>query len=92
MRAVVSTRGGVEVEGGHHTVESRPREVVTGRLVFWVEVESSHTPPFGISPIAELIATQIDRNVTIAVLVHGVGLLRHRRGRFGKDQNRRDKG
>jgi hypothetical protein len=54
MRAIVSTRRGVQVEAGHHTVESVPGDDVTGGLVFWVEIEPSHAPPFGVSAIAEL--------------------------------------
>jgi hypothetical protein len=92
MRAVVSTRGGVEMEGSHNTVESVPGEDVTGRLSCWVEVESSHAPPATVSAIAHLIARQENRDVTIAVLVHWVGVLRRSRGWWSEHQDRGGEG
>jgi hypothetical protein len=89
MRAIVSTRRGVQVEAGYHTVESVPGDDVTGGLVFWVEIEPSHAPPFGVSAIAELTTAQVYGDVTITVMAYRVGPLRRRRGRFGEDKERR---
>jgi hypothetical protein len=88
MRAVVSTRGGVEMKRSHNTVESVPVEDVTGRPSFWVEIESSHAPPATVSAIAHLIACQEDGEVTIAVLVHWVRVLCHSRGWWSEHQDR----
>jgi hypothetical protein len=92
MRAVVSTRGGMEMEGGHSTVKFMPSEVITGRLFRRVEIEASHAPSAAVSTIAQLIARQEDGEVTIAVLVHWVRILRHSRGRWGEDEDRRGEG
>ena len=92
MRAVVSTRGGVEMEGSHNTVESVPGEDVTGRLSCWIEIESSHAPPATVSAIAHLVARQENGEVTIAVLVHWVGVLRRSRGWWSEHQDRGGEG
>jgi len=88
MRTVVSTRGGVDMERRHDTVELVPRDVVTGRLSFWVEIESSHTPPVMVSAIFQLIARQEDGKVTIAILVHWIGIQRRGRSWRGDHQDR----
>ena len=88
MRAIVSTRGGVEMEGSHNTVESVPGEDVTGGLAFWVEIEPSHAPPATVSAIAQLITCQEDGEVTIAVLVHWVVVLCRSRGWGSEHQDR----
>lgn len=87
MWSVVVTRGGVEVKGGHSSVELFPGEEVTGCLPLCVEIEPSHAPPFGVSTIAELIAGQVNGEMAVAVLMHGVGLMRRCRGRLGQDKD-----
>jgi hypothetical protein len=86
MWSVIVTRGGVEVKGGHCSVEPVPVEDVTGRLPVCVEIKPSHSRSARVSAIAELIAGQIDGEMTVAVLMHWVSPIRRSRGRLGQDK------
>jgi hypothetical protein len=87
MWSVIVTGGGVEVKGGHRSVEPVPVEGITGRLLVCVKIKPSHSPSATVSAIAELIAGQIDGEMTVAVLMHWVSLIRRSRGRLGQDKD-----
>jgi hypothetical protein len=47
--ALLPTGRGVEMEGGHRSVEFLPRENKAGCLMFWVEVEPGVALPMGVA-------------------------------------------
>jgi hypothetical protein len=76
MPAVVATRGGVEMEAGHQTVEPLPRSDIADCLVFWVEVEPSGAPTIAVSAITEFTAGQVHGKVLMAALIRRGDFLR----------------
>lgn len=76
MSAVVATRGVVEMEGGHRTVEPVPADVVAHSLLFCVEIEASDTSPVVVSAIFELVAVELHEELLMAVVVGRGELLR----------------
>jgi len=66
---VAAARGGVDVEIGDVAVEPAPGDDVADSLVLWVEVEASDGVAVVVSAIADLIADQLDGELSVAVFV-----------------------
>src|SRR6185312_4076779 len=81
--------GGVEMKSGHCTIEIVPADQVAGGLTCCVKIEPCHAPSSVVSSVAELIAGHVDGEMTVAVLVCWVGVLRTRRDRLGEEDDRR---
>lgn len=86
VRTVVVARCTVEVKSGYRTVKPLPPHDVAHSFVTRIEIQSCHAPPIAIPAIFELGTAQ--PNIEPAVIVN---LLRRRRARHPKHQNRGSK-
>jgi hypothetical protein len=76
MPAILVTRGMVQMEGGHVTVEPIPLDVVADPLMFSIEIEAGDAPTVAISTILELVTAQLNQELPMALVVRGGDLLR----------------